>query len=129
MPDSQEQARVVLCEDDPVLRDWVLREARSIGIEVVCTTSSWPESLGAVVDRDAHAFIVDLATVGRVGLRLLRAVRELVPTCQVMVITPLHAVDLSALDAGAAVVVGPDDLRELAAAMRRLQAEVPHPTA
>jgi DNA-binding response OmpR family regulator len=121
----REQARIVLCEDDPVLRQWVARRAASAGVEVVGVTDHWPTAMELVVEHEVHALVVDIATVGRVGLRLVPAMRQLAPWCEVMVITPLDSVDLAALEAGASVVCGPSDLRPLAAALVALGVREP----
>jgi DNA-binding NtrC family response regulator len=121
-----EPPRVVLCEDDPVLRRWVARLAEDAGVEVVATTEHWARALEQIVEHEADAVVIDLATVGRVGVRLVRALRRLAPNCDVLVISPLRTIDLAVEEAGAAAVASPSDLRPLAAALLHLRNE-PHP--
>ncbi len=112
--------RLVLCEDDPVLRRWVARLAEKAGVEVVAQVEQWAHALEQVVEHEADVVVIDLATVGRVGVRLVRALRRLAPQCEVLVISPLHTVGVSVLEAGASVVTGPTDLRPFAVAFARL---------
>ena len=113
--------RLVLCEDDPILRGWLTRLAADTEVAVVGATARWAEALELVVQHHADAVVVDLATVGRVGVRLIRALRRLAPECTVMVVSPFRAIDAVVLEAGAEVVVPPTDLRSLAAALRELE--------
>jgi DNA-binding response OmpR family regulator len=121
MPSRHEPPRVVLCEDDPVLRRWVMRLAEDVDVSIVAMTDHWARALEEIVDHEADAVIVDLATVGRVGVRLVRALRRLAPNCEVMVISPLRTVDLAVVEAGATVVTGPSDLRPIATGLAGLR--------
>lgn len=112
--------RLVLCEDDPVMQRWCLRLAADAGVEVVGSTSRWAQALELVVEVEADALLVDLATVGRVGLRLIRAVRRLAPACEVLVLSPFRRLDDATLAAGAGVVADPSDPRPIAVALKHL---------
>jgi DNA-binding NtrC family response regulator len=116
-----EPPRVVLCEDDPVLRRWVLRLAEDVDVTIVATTDQWARALEEIVEHEADAVVIDLATVGRVGVRLIHALRRLAPNCEVMVISPLRTIDLAVTEAGASVVTGPSDLRPIAAGLAGLR--------
>lgn len=124
MPSRHEPPRVVLCEDDPVLRRWVTRLAQDVDVTVVAATDHWARALEEIVEHEADAVIVDLATVGRVGVRLVRALRRLAPDCAVMVISPLRTLDLRAAEAGASIVTGPSDLRPIATGLAELRGGV-----
>lgn len=113
--------RLVLCEDDPIIRGWLLRLAADTDVEVVAATARWAEALELVVQHEADAVVVDLATVGRVGLRLVRALRRLAPECAVFVLSPFKAIEPLIRDSGAAAVAPPTDLRPLAVALRGLE--------
>jgi DNA-binding NarL/FixJ family response regulator len=114
--------RLVLCEDDPVMQRWCLRLATDAGVEVVGTTSRWAQALELVVDQEADALLVDIATVGRLGVRLIRAVRRLAPACEVFVLSPFRSIDAAALEAGATAIADPSDPRPVATALKRLGA-------
>lgn len=88
------------------------------GYEVTSVVGRWPELLATVVESDADAVVLDLAMAGRSGLRLIAAVRALAPRCRIVVISELRAIDLASIEAGAAAVVDPADLRALTAALR-----------
>lgn len=113
--------RLVLCEDDPILRGWLTRLAADTQVEVVGVTARWADALELVVQHRADAIVVDLATVGRVGVRLVRALRRLAPECAVLVVSPFRAIEQVIRDAGAQVVALPTDLRPLATALRELE--------
>jgi DNA-binding NarL/FixJ family response regulator len=112
--------RLVLCEDDAVMQRWCLRLAADAGVEVVGATSRWAEALELVVDHEADAVLIDIATVGRLGIRLIRAVRRLAPGCEILVLSPFRGVDLAAIEAGAGAIADPSDPRPVAAALKRL---------
>jgi DNA-binding NarL/FixJ family response regulator len=114
--------RMVLCEDDPVMQRWCMRLAADAGVEVVGMTSRWADALELVVEREADVALIDIATVGRLGIRLIRAVRRLAPSCEVVVLSPFRSLDLVALEAGATVVADPSDPRPVAVALKRLAA-------
>jgi DNA-binding response OmpR family regulator len=120
--------RLVLCEDDPVMQRWCLRLAADAGVEVLGVTSRWADALEMVVEHEADALLVDIATVGRLGVRLIRAVRRLAPTCEVLVLSPFRSIDLAAAEAGASTIADPSDPRPFAVALRRL-ASGPAPVA
>ena len=115
-----EPPRLIICEDDPILRGWLTRLARDAGVEVAGVTARWAEALELVVQHRADAIVVDIATVGRVGLRLVWALRRLAPECAVLVISPFRAIEVGAREAGAVVVTSPTDLRPVAEALRAL---------
>jgi DNA-binding NarL/FixJ family response regulator len=87
-------------------------------LEVTSVASRWPELLTAVVETSPDAVVIDLAMAGRAGVRLISAVRALVPDCRIAVLSDLRAAPLIALEAGATAVVDPSDLRPLTAALR-----------
>jgi ActR/RegA family two-component response regulator len=94
------------------------RAIADAGLEVTAMTSRWPELLTAVVETSPDAVVIDLAMAGRAGVRLIAAVRALVPKARIAVLSDLRAAPLIALEAGATVVVDPVDLRPLVTALR-----------
>jgi DNA-binding NarL/FixJ family response regulator len=117
--------RLVLCEDDPVMQRWCMRLADDAGVELVGTTSRWADALELVVESEADAILIDIATVGRLGIRLIRALRRLAPSCEVLVLSPFRSIDLAALEAGASAIADPSDPRPVAVALRRLAEATP----
>jgi ActR/RegA family two-component response regulator len=113
-----EPLRCVLLADPRVrpLRDLEAAIARS-GAELVGTAETWPALLAQVVHRRADAAVLDLALAGSAGVRLIAAVRVLVPDCEVLLLSELRGIDLPAIEAGAHRIVDPSDLRPLTAAL------------
>jgi DNA-binding response OmpR family regulator len=116
-------ARLVICEDDADLRRRILLLAESSGLEVVAVTDRWSDAMSLVVENEAQGVVVDVATVGQVGLRLLQALRRLAPSCRILLVSDLPDLAEAAQAAGADVVVSPSDLRPLASAFEQLRTE------
>lgn len=112
--------RLVLCEDDPVLLRWLDRLAADAGVEVVAVTSRWASALEQIVEHEADAVLLDIATVGRVGVRLIAAVHRLAPACRILLLSPFRTIDVAAVEAGADVIADPSDLRPLGTELHRL---------
>lgn len=112
--------RLVLCEDDPVMLRWLARLAGDAGVEVMASTSRWATALELIVEHEADAIVIDLATVGRVGVRLIAAVHRLAPECRILLLSPLRTIDAAAVEAGADVIADPSDLRPLGVELHRL---------
>jgi DNA-binding NarL/FixJ family response regulator len=96
----------------------VVRAIEVGGGEVVAHAGRWAELLVVALEHDAEVVVLDLAMSGRAGVRLVSALRELVPDTRIVVVSELRAIDIASLEAGADVVVAVDDLRPLSAAVR-----------
>lgn len=114
---------LLLCGDASVPCEVLARTALDAGFEVVSRSRHWTDAVEAAADLAVDVAIVDLALAGTVGVRVVPVLRSAAPGCEVLVVSPLSDIDLSPLEAGAAEVVAPTDLRPLAAALRRIAAE------
>jgi DNA-binding NarL/FixJ family response regulator len=94
-----------------VLLRWLDRLASDAGVEVVAVTSRWAAALEQLIQHEADAVLLDIATVGRVGVRLVAAVRRLAPECRILLLSPFRTIDVAAIEAGAHVIADPSDLR------------------
>lgn len=112
--------RLVLCEDDPLLLRWLDRLAGDAGVEVVAVTGRWAAALEHIVQHEADGVLIDIATVGRVGLRVVAAVHRLAPECRILLLSPFRTIDVAAVEAGADVIADPSDLRPLGVELHRL---------
>jgi DNA-binding response OmpR family regulator len=117
---APERTALLLCGGSPVPCSTLERIVTDAGLTVVAKVRHWSEAVERVAETVVDVAIVDLALAGSVGVRLISVLRTASPTTQVIVLSPLEAVDLAALDAGAIEVVQPTDLRPLAAALRSL---------
>jgi DNA-binding NarL/FixJ family response regulator len=93
---------------------------------VVGKVRHWSEAVERVADLSVDVVVVDLALAGSVGVRLVTVLRSAAPSCEVIVVSPLRDIDLASLEAGAAEVVHPTDLRPLATALRGIAAARSH---
>lgn len=122
-PGIEPPTALLLCGDASVPCEVLLRTLADAGVEVVAHETRWSEAvhLAAVLAPDVA--VVDLAVAGSAGVRIVAVLRSALPSCEVVVITPLPELDAAARDAGAAEVVRPEDLRPLSAVLGRLAAE------
>lgn len=96
----------------------IVRAIEAGGGEVVAHARRWADLLVLALEHDAEVVVLDLAMSGLAGVRLVGAVRQLVPDARIVVVSELRAIDLASLEAGADVVIAIDDLRPLSAAVR-----------
>jgi ActR/RegA family two-component response regulator len=112
---------LLLCGEGSVPGALLARTVTEAGFDVV-TTRRWSETVHRAVDLPVAVVVVDLALAGAVGVRLIPVLRAVAPSCEVIAISPLDPVDLASVEAGAAAVVQPSDLRPLTSALRRIAA-------
>jgi DNA-binding NarL/FixJ family response regulator len=126
-PVPQQQPTVLLlCAEATVPCAVLERTAADAGFEVVGKVRHWSEAVERVADLSVDVVVVDLALAGSVGVRLVTVLRSAAPSCEVIVVSPLRDIDLASLEAGAAEVVHPTDLRPLATALRGIAAARSH---
>jgi ActR/RegA family two-component response regulator len=113
---------LLLCGDGTVSCAVLERTVVDAGFEVAAKVRHWSEAVQRVADLAVDVAVVDLALTGSVGVRVVPVLRSAAPSCEVIAISPLAQIDLAVLDAGAVVVVQPDDLRPLTTALRRIAA-------
>lgn len=117
---------LLLCGDGTVSRAALERAVADAGFEVAAVVSRWMAAVEWAVQFPVDAVVVDLALAGKLGVRLVATLRAAAPTTPVIVVTPLSAIDLVSIEAGAVEVVDPSDLRPLVHALLRIGAERTH---
>ncbi|GAA4934730.1 response regulator [Actinoplanes utahensis] len=116
-------ARVLVVEDEPDVRDLVVRYLRRDGHDVLAVDSG----LTALAAVEQHGMpelaVLDVAMPGMDGLELLRELRLLGPRIDVLFLTALWLpTDLNRIrDAGAAHLAKPFTVAGLGQAMRLLE--------
>ncbi len=84
-----------------------------------------PSHLAAQVRRrSSQLLVLDLASAGTRGLRIVDTLQRAVPSCAVVLLAPFEGLRAAALEAGAYDLAGRDDLRDLERCLRRLTAEL-----
>jgi two-component system secretion response regulator SsrB len=111
--------RVVICDDDPVLRDIVATMAEVRGYEIVAQANDAQEALDVVRADQPDVVVLDLEMPGMSGLDAIPLLLQAAPACQVMVFTAHDDQRDAALDAGAHDAFVKTELLRLDAAMRR----------
>jgi ActR/RegA family two-component response regulator len=115
---------LVLCADASVPCEVIERTLADAGFEVVARVRHWSEAVERVTELAVDVAVVDLALTGSVGVRVVPVLRSASPSSRVIAISPLEDIDLALLEAGAAEVVRPSDLRPLSAALRRIACDL-----
>jgi DNA-binding NtrC family response regulator len=111
---------LLLCGDATVPCAVLEHTVEDAGFEVVSSVRHWTEAVERAADLAVDVVIVDLAQTGSVGVRVIPVLRSAAPSCEVIAVSPLKEIDLAVLEAGAAEVVQPTDLRPLTAALERI---------
>src|SRR5258708_32664290 len=88
---GQKPLVVVLCDEQAIL-DVAARFAQRAGYEAI-TCSSGRDALAALQTRRADLVMVDLRMPDLGGLDVLRAIREIDPRCQAVLMTGYASVD------------------------------------
>ncbi|MFA9445999.1 response regulator [Egicoccus sp. AB-alg6-2] len=109
---------LVLAAADSTLASAIMGVIADAGFEPVGVVEHWSDALEYVIDQHIEVVVVDLTMGGRMGTRVVSTIRA-AGDCEVFVISPLQAIDVALAEAGAAGVVSRDDLRPLAAMLRR----------
>lgn len=104
--------RAVVCVEAD-LAEAVMSVLTQAEIVVAARVDRGLEAIALVSRHRPLILVIDLALLGELGLRLIPVVKQVASGCLVALISPLRALDDTALEAGADVVVPSDDLREL----------------
>jgi DNA-binding response OmpR family regulator len=110
--------------DELSTRHAVITTMERGGFTVVVLPGPVSGLLSQAGDHAPALFVLDLASSGFGGLRLVGALRARLPDCAIVLLSPFESLRERALEAGAYDLVGRDDLRTLAACLRRLNAEL-----
>ncbi len=114
--------RVLVAEDEPLVRNVVVRTLRAAGYDVVAAVSGDAALALALADPTGFDLLVsDVQMPGLDGQRLAQALRERQPTLSVLFMSGYSdaAYEGAPLTQGASFVAKPFTARELAAAARR----------
>jgi CheY-like chemotaxis protein len=109
--------RVLICEDDSVLRQVVRSVVETSGHEVVGETDQALAAIDFIGRHHPDIVIVDLALVSGSGLSVVKEARTLVPDARVVVFSAFVSDSSSLLDAGATVVIDKPRFDELETAL------------
>lgn len=96
---------------------------RRCGFAVLDNGERVRDILAAVERLRPDLLVLELALTGARGLRIVPAVLDAAPGCQVVLLSTFDKLRAPALEAGAYDLVGRDDFRDLERCLRRLQAE------
>ena len=126
----------VVCDDRPALRGPVGRLLQACGYDVRAVATCFAPVSDLAHEHAACVAVVALPLVGMSGLLAVRALREAVPTCEVVLLSSSQTLALAAVEAGARALVPEDDLRglrgvllELSGAARSVGVPEPRPYA
>ncbi|MEJ7845958.1 MAG: response regulator, partial [Acidimicrobiales bacterium] len=109
--------RVVVCDDDPVLRSVAATLAEQAGHEVLAETDSGGDAIAMVERFGAELLVLDLALPGISGYDVLVELRRRELDCDVVVFTAFDTDTDAVIAAGARAVVMKPDLAALDAAL------------
>ncbi len=121
---SSEAKRAGAVYDDPSTRPAVSAIMERCGFSVALLRGPGSELVEQTRDVSPEVVVVDLASGGSRGLRVVVDLRTAVPSCAVIVLSPFEGLREPALEAGAYELAGTDDLRDLERCLRRLTAEL-----
>ncbi|MBI1946259.1 MAG: response regulator transcription factor [Deltaproteobacteria bacterium] len=115
-------ARILVVEDEPLVRDLVALNLRHAGYEV-STAATWPEGLAAITRSPFELALVDVMLPGGDGMELVAKARAAGVSCPVLMLTARGetAAKVRGLDSGADdYMTKPFDVPELLARVRAL---------
>ena len=115
-------ARILVVEDEPLVRDLVALNLRHAGYDVI-TAATWPEGLAAFTRSPFELALVDVMLPGGDGMELVAKARAAGVACPVMMLTARGetATKVRGLDSGADdYMTKPFDVPELLARVRAL---------
>lgn len=115
-------ARILVVEDEPLVRDLVALNLRHAGFDV-STAATWPEGLAAITRTPFELALVDVMLPGGDGMELVAKARAAGVACPVLMLTARGetAAKVRGLDSGADdYMTKPFDVPELLARVRAL---------
>lgn len=112
--------RVLICEDDSVLRQVVRSVAETSGHEVVAETDSAGTAVEFIVRYNPDVVIVDMALTSGSGLTVVKECRELAPQARVIVFSAFVTDSAPLRAAGATAVIDKPRFDELEATLTSL---------
>jgi DNA-binding NarL/FixJ family response regulator len=116
---------VLICEDDPGIRNALTTATGLFGFHLAGLVDSGIKAMGAVqlAVEKPDMVVFDLALVGDLGLRFVATLLELAPGCAVVVIAAPEFTRLAqvALEAGAMALIDATDLRPFHDSLRSVR--------
>ena len=110
----------LVCDGDDSSRERLVETAIGAGFGQVTQTRRGIEAVEHAAATQPSVAIVDLASTGHLGLRVIGAIRSVAPSCLVVLITPFPDLVEPAVAAGAHAVIEQHDLRPLHALLSDL---------
>lgn len=110
----------VVCDDRADLRGPVVRLLTACGYDVRAVVTSFAQVPDLVAEHAPCLAVVALPLTGMSGLGAVRELRQAVPACEVVLLSPSDTLQLAALEAGARALVPEDDLRALRLVLHEL---------
>jgi len=123
MVSAQDTLVAVICQDDPVLAAALVHTLADLyGVRIAATVRTASAVLRAAAEVQPDLVVVDLASVGEHGLRIVGELQQAAPGCAVVVAAPPTFADLrlDAVAAGAITLIETSDLRPLQCSIERL---------
>jgi DNA-binding NarL/FixJ family response regulator len=119
------RARLVLVEDDAIVRDWVAAGLETTEFELVATAETFGTAVGLIEDHRPDLILVDYRLPGRSGTEAVRELRRrgVQTPAVLMTASPDPGLNESAREAGVqGTVLKTGRLSELLEVLRRVQA-------
>lgn len=109
---------VVVCLADGTFRAAADAALEALGAETVLDVASPAAALEAVALREPELLVIDLSLTGMGGWRYLQRLATEHPRCRLVVVSPLGALPLAALEVGALAVLAEGDIAGLRTVVR-----------
>jgi ActR/RegA family two-component response regulator len=121
-----DRRRAVVCEDDATTSRVLGAILRRCGFEVVSTVDTFGAALINVALTQPDVVVVELATAGDLGVTVVDTLKEALPDCAVVVLSPFEALHDLVRKAGAYDVVSNAwrDVRDLEGCLVRLSQDL-----
>lgn len=121
MMGTKERSRLVVCDDDAILRGVIGRMATSCGFDLTGEGDSADTTLELVESTDAEVVVLDLALRSGSGEDVIKNLRDNRPKTCVVVFSAYVDDPMRLIDAGANVVIEKPDFERLDEVLRRLR--------
>jgi CheY-like chemotaxis protein len=113
MAEGPAAGRVIVCDDDPVAREVVTSVLQESGYAVVAEASMGPELIQLVEWLQPEIVIVDNALIGMSGMETIPAVRAILPSAIIVMLSAFDAALVESLSVGADLSVDKMDVAQL----------------
>lgn len=126
LPDVGSDRRALVCDDDTTTSRALGAILARCGFEVVASVDSFGAALIEAGLSQPDVVVLELATAGDLGVRVVDALKSGFPDCAIVVLSPFETLRDLLLEAGAYAVVSNAgrDLREVERCLVRLSQEL-----